>query len=101
MGLDRSLVTSRISRLECRAKPIQRDDSDTLAIFDALFSSTELLVLELTPSIIELATDLRAKYQLKTPDAIHYATAMEAGATAFLTGDRRFFHCTEIPVEIL
>jgi predicted nucleic acid-binding protein len=101
MGLERSLVTSRISRLECRAKPVQQDDAETLALFDALFSSIELLVFELTPSIIERATDLRAKYQFKTPDAIHYATAVEAGATAFLTGDRRFIHCKEVPVEIL
>jgi predicted nucleic acid-binding protein len=38
---------------------------------------------------------------LKTPDALHYATAIEVGATVFLTGDRLLSRCSEIAVEVL
>ena len=51
--------------------------------------------------MVELATDLRGKYNLKTPDALHYAIAVEAGATLFLTGDRAFSRCLEVTVEVL
>ena len=51
--------------------------------------------------MIERATELRARYNLKTPDAIHYATAVEVGATVFLTGDRALARCSEVPVEVL
>jgi predicted nucleic acid-binding protein len=44
---------------------------------------------------------LRARYNLKSPDAIHYATAVEVGATAFLTGDRALSRCSEVPMEVL
>ena len=56
---------------------------------------------EVSPAVVERATDLRARYNLKTPDAIHYATAVEVGATVFLTGDRALSRCSEVPVEVL
>jgi predicted nucleic acid-binding protein len=61
----------------------------------------ELVLFEINAAMIERATDLRAKYNLRSPDAIHYATAVEIGATVFLTGDRAFFRCSEVPVDIL
>lgn len=40
-------------------------------------------------------------YNLKTPDALHYATAEISGAAVFLTGDRALSRCSEVPVEVL
>jgi predicted nucleic acid-binding protein len=37
----------------------------------------------------EIASELRAIYTLRTPDAIHLATALKAGAAAFVSQDRR------------
>jgi predicted nucleic acid-binding protein len=96
-----SLATSRLSRLECRSKPLRAGDLATLAQFDVFFGGVELVLVELTAAVVELATDLRGKYNLKTPDALHYATAVEAGATLFLTGDRAFSRCLEVTVEVL
>jgi predicted nucleic acid-binding protein len=61
----------------------------------------ELVVVEVAAAVIERATVLRAKYNLNSPDAIHYATAVEIGAMVFLTGDRVLARCSEVPVEIL
>jgi len=100
-GTGRFLVTSRLSRLECRVKPLRINDTALTAIFDAFFNSAEVEILELTPEVVEKATELRATLNLKTPDALHVASAILAGAAAFLTGDLGLTRCTEIPIEVL
>ncbi|MFI5428005.1 type II toxin-antitoxin system VapC family toxin [Aeromicrobium sp. UC242_57] len=50
--------------------------------------------LQLVPVDARIATigaALRAKYHLKTPDALHLATAIAVGADRFVTGNRRDF----------
>jgi predicted nucleic acid-binding protein len=69
--------------------------------FDIFFAGQELNLAEISPAVIETATEFRARYNLKTPDAIHYATAVEIGAATFLTGDRTLSRCSEVPVEII
>ena len=101
LGVPGSLVTSRLTRLECRSKPLRAGGLATLAQFDVFFAGVELILAEVSPAVIERATELRARYNLKAPDAIHYATAVEVGATVFLTGDRALARCSEAPVEML
>lgn len=101
VGVPNSLVTSRLTRMECRTRPMKTGDSTTLTAFDTFFAGVELVLVEVTPAVVERATELRAKYNLKTPDALHYATATEAGATVFLTADRGFLRCAGVPVEVL
>jgi predicted nucleic acid-binding protein len=101
LGMPASLVTSRLSRLECRTKPLRAGDLATLAQFDVFFAGVEIVLAEVSPGVIEQATDLRARFNLKTPDAIHYATALEVGASAFLTGDQALLRCSGVLVEVL
>lgn len=49
----------------------------------------------------ETAAQLRAKYGLKTPDALQIATALEHHADYFLTNDHRLNSVTEINVITL
>lgn len=101
LGVAGSLTTSRLSRLECRSNLLRSGDTVTLAQFDVFFSGVEISLIEVTAAVVELATEIRAKYNLKTPDALHYASAMEAGAEVFLTGDRVLARCSDVAVEIL
>lgn len=101
LGVAGSLVTSWLTRLECRSKPLQLGDQVVLARYDVFFAGTELVLVQLSTAVIERATELRAKYNLKTPDALHYATAVEAGATVFLTWDFDLARCVEVPVELV
>ena len=101
LGMPSSLVTSRLTRLECRSKPLQAGDVGTLTRFDVFFAGVELRLEEVSEAVVEGATELRAKYNLETPDAIHLATAIAVGATVFLTGDRALARCAEVPVEVL
>ncbi len=100
-GTGRFLLTSRLTRLECRVKPLRAGDAALLALYDAFFAAAEVEILELVPAVVEKATELRAALNVKTPDALHLASAIVARATAFLTGDRDLTRCREIPVEVL
>jgi predicted nucleic acid-binding protein len=51
--------------------------------------------------VLERATDLRARYGFKTPDAIHLATAIEEHVDLFLTGDTALARCREVQVEVI
>lgn len=55
-------------------------------------------LIPLDTAIAAAAADLRARYHLRTPDAIQIATAMAAGAEALLTNDHDLGRVTEIRV---
>jgi predicted nucleic acid-binding protein len=99
LPVDAGLVTSRISRLECRSKPIRDRDAALLARYDQTFAATRLV--EMSAAIIERATELRARYGFRSPDAIHLATAIDAGAIVFITGDASLARCADIAVDVL
>lgn len=96
-----AMITSRLSWLECRVKPLRDGNASLLALYDAFFSSSSLRVVEIGSAIVERATDLRAKYGFKTPDAFHLATAIEENAQSFLTGDKGLARCVELNVELV
>ena len=97
---DRVFITSRLARLECRCKPLRDHDDALLGLYDVFFAGREVDVREISAAVIEKATALRAALRLKTPDAIHAATAMLAGAAAFWTTDMRFSRCPGLAVEV-
>ncbi len=95
------IVISDMTRLECRVQPLNQGDAIRLAIFDNFFRLPDVKRVQLTTAVYDRATEIRAKYAFKTPDAIHLAAAVEAGCGAFLTHDVRLARFTGIPVEIL
>lgn len=95
------IITSRLARLECRVKPLRAADVALLATYDAFFTRARLDVVDVTATVLDRATDLRARYGFKTPDAIHIASAIEAGADGFLTGDAGLARCPDVKVEVI
>lgn len=93
------LVTSRLSRLECRAKPLREGDEIALAKLDAQFS--QVRILEVSAAVLERATLLRARHGFRAPDAIHLASAIDAGAEVFITDDVQLGRCAQIRVDVL
>jgi predicted nucleic acid-binding protein len=51
--------------------------------------------------VAEQAADLRARYGLRTPDALQIATGLTAGYAALLTDDARLQRVTELRVLVL
>jgi predicted nucleic acid-binding protein len=98
---DSCIITSQLSRLECRARPVKDNDVAGLAAYDAFFAADKLTVGEISAPVIDRATELRARYGFSSPDAIHLASAMEEAADIFLTGDAALARCAEVKVEVL
>jgi predicted nucleic acid-binding protein len=95
-------VTSQLSRLECRCLPLRAKDQQLLAAYDSFFASAELTMIEIDVAVIDRATEIRASHAaIRSPDSIHLASAIVAGAKTFLTGDVRLKQFTQIAVEII
>jgi predicted nucleic acid-binding protein len=99
---DLELAVSRLSWIECRAKPLRDRQTEVLRRYDTFLAADDLVVVELLPSVIDAATTLRAEYGLKTPDALQAACALTLGAgTAFVTNDPTFGRVRGLEVKLL
>jgi uncharacterized protein len=95
------ILTSRLSRLECRCAPPRDNNAELLGLYDTFFSAADLRMIEIDVRVIDEATAIRAAFGLTTPDAIHLAAAIIAHASVFLTGDKRLARFNRLPVEII
>ncbi|MDP2665723.1 MAG: type II toxin-antitoxin system VapC family toxin [bacterium] len=96
-----TIVISEFTRLECRVKPLRERATEVLNDFDRFFSESVGEILSLSREVMDSATDIRARYGFKTPDAIHLAAASVAGCDLFLTNDLRLDRFVELPIEVL
>ncbi len=99
---DSNAGVSRLTWLECRVGPMKSNDITTLNAFDAFFARTDLIWVELTREVVELAAVIRVNHGLKTPDALQAASCLQLGAEhRFLTGDVSFSRVAGLNVKIL
>lgn len=97
-----SIAISRISVLECRVRPLMEKNKANLDLYEDFFSMDDLKIVELTPEVIDLATDFRVKYLLKTPDALQAASAASLKEeTIFITGDTLFKKVHELNLKLI
>jgi predicted nucleic acid-binding protein len=84
IGLISSLVFAEL------LVPAYRDGQTALAdaIVKILLNFPNLATYPLTPEISQKAAEIRATHNLRTPDAIHLATALAGKADCFITNDR-------------
>lgn len=83
------LVTSTVTLLEVLVHPLKnKDESLAHKYNDILLTSPNIETIPVTPAIAQVAAELRATNNLRTPDAILLATALNHNAEAFLTNDR-------------
>lgn len=68
---------------------------------DILINSGSYRLVPVNIRIADTAADLRARYGLRTPDALHIATAIYTACDAFLTNDAGIKRVTELPILIL
>jgi predicted nucleic acid-binding protein len=87
---DFRMVTSTVTLVEVLVHPLrQRNTILAQEYREILLNQESLTVVELTPDIAEKAAQLRATYNLRSPDAIQMATALREGASFLLTNDVR------------
>lgn len=99
---DLGAAVSRLSWLECRVGPMKGNDSATLAAFDTFFARPDLVWVELSKDVVELAAAIRVQTGLKTPDALQAASCLQLGGEhLFLTGDSAFKRVAGLNVKVL
>lgn len=53
---------------------------------------------DITVETMEIMSDLRVRYGLRTPDTIHLATALLNKAQAFITNDKQLTRVNELDI---
>lgn len=94
-------VVSDLVRLEARLLPMRDGDSGLLALYDDFFQNTNQNGVRFDQTVFDLATQLRADYRLKTPDALHLAAALESGCDEFWTNDQRLAKAAQGRLQIV
>ncbi len=93
---------SRLSWLECRVRPMRENQHTALALYDAFFARPDLKWMELTQNVVELATVIRVRHGLRTPDAMQAASCLQLGeGHLFFTGDSGFQRVNGLNVRLL
>ncbi|RMF87575.1 MAG: type II toxin-antitoxin system VapC family toxin, partial [Nitrospirae bacterium] len=92
-------VTSALAVTELLTGPLRQGDEGLATEYRRwLAAFPNLEVVPVGVEIAETAARLRARHGIRTPDALHLATALVAGADAFVTADTRLRRVREIEV---
>ena len=84
------VVCSEMAITETLVRPIREGNEDLEAAFRAVFAAPEVQLNPATRELWEDTARLRAETGLKTPDALHAATALRASCALFITNDADF-----------
>ena len=67
----------------------QRREKDLDVILDFILMGGLIQLVDINKKTALLAAKIRADYNIKAPDALHLASAIEAGADTFITTDKK------------
>jgi uncharacterized protein len=84
---DARFAVSPLIKMECLVKPLKTGDIAMQRRYEA--GLNQFVQLPMTEQIFLQAAMLRARFGLKTPDALHLACAQHHGCTALWTNDDR------------
>ena len=95
-------ITSTITLLEVLVQPLRSKNEGLAKRYrDILLYSEGLTTFEVLHEVSEMASKLRARYSIKTPDAIQIAVGILYGANRFLTNDPALKKVSDIRVLVL
>jgi predicted nucleic acid-binding protein len=91
LGKDVVLITSELTLLETLAGAHKIRDARLAALHEAILTPGDdmIVVRPIDRTVLRRTAIGRSEPGNKTPDAIHVATAMEAGCEVFVSSDRR------------
>ena len=94
-----NFVISPLTRLEVLVKPMRDKNHALLERYETFLS--QQVTLAIPNEVFDLALSLRSQYPLKTPDALHLATAIYHQCESFWTNDNRLFFVADIKINSL
>ncbi len=103
-AMDRSEVvgiTSTITLVEVLVLPLREKDFDLVQKYKSILLHSNLQLISVSEDIAQKAAEIRAVYNLRTPDSIQIATAIVKGADLLITNDKNWKRITEIAVVVL
>jgi predicted nucleic acid-binding protein len=93
---------SELGILETLVGPLRSNDARLVTAYEEVFQATEVRPMRVSGEVLREAARLRATYpSLRTPDAIHAATALLNGCEMFLSNDTGYRQITGLPVALL
>ena len=96
------VVTSIVTLVEVLVYPLRAGNTELAQQYrDILFNQENLVTVLVSPEIAELASQLRAVHNLRTPDAIQIATAIQEEASFFFTNDGRLSPLPNLDILVL
>ncbi len=95
------IVSSELILMETLVLPLRNEDSLVINAYEELLLSEPMQLVPINQSILRQAANLRATTNLKTPDAIHAATAIAADCDLLIINDKGFRNLDNLPVVIL
>jgi predicted nucleic acid-binding protein len=95
------VVSSELALLETLVGPLKSGNTTLERDYEKALLETDMNLLPITQAILREAARLRAMTKLKTLDALHAATAQQAGCVLFVTNDAGFRGLASLPLVIL
>jgi predicted nucleic acid-binding protein len=95
------IVSSDLTLMETLVGPLKSGDTALANTYEQLFQQAQTRLLPITQSILREAVHLRAATKLRTPDALHAATAQQAGCVLVVSNDVGFRGLPSLPLVIL
>jgi len=91
------VVTSELTLAECLVKPFKDNNQAAINGFkEHIVNSEALRVCPVSKDILIRSASVRNELNLKLPDAIHMATAIENGCLTFISNDQKLKTPTEM-----
>ena len=95
-------ITSILTLLEILVKPKKENNLLLTERYKLLLETFPNLQMKtINENIADIASSLRANYNINTPDAIQIATSLEAKADTFITNDASLKKISEIKILLL
>jgi predicted nucleic acid-binding protein len=95
------IVSSQLTIMESLTGPLRSGNPLAVEEYEELFRESYIRFYAVSESILRDAATLRARTSLRTPDAIHGATALQVGANLLVTNDAHFSQLSGISIAIL
>jgi predicted nucleic acid-binding protein len=96
------IVTSVVSLIEILTLPLAQQKAVYVSEYrEMLLNTNSIVTLPIGISIAERAAELRARFGLRTPDAIQIAAALDVSCSIWMTNDRQLKRVTDLRVITL
>ncbi len=95
------LVSSDLVLMEALVQPLRHQNQPLVQDFNNFFAIQVAERIPFCEAVFRQAADIRARYNFRTPDALHLAAALYGTCDMFLTNDANLASFPNIHVEVV